>query len=149
MLSVASSRNVSFRRKGAQLLGGSPAASPRSRQRLVATKKDEVYNPQHINSLPPDVRAFVYAMCNEPRALHTFAEQAPPLDPDVADTAPTVSALTPYDHEHLITYLRLLDADADGADWHEVASIVLHIDWSESPIAPGGRSRATSRERSG
>jgi hypothetical protein len=36
--------------------------------------KDEVYNPQHINSLPPEVRAFVYATCNEPRALHTFAE---------------------------------------------------------------------------
>jgi hypothetical protein len=35
---------------------------------------------------------------------------------------------TPYDHEHLITYLRVLDAEADGADWTEVARIVLHID---------------------
>jgi hypothetical protein len=52
----------------------------------------------------------------------------PPLDPDVADTAPTDPVLTPYDHEHLITYLRLLDADADGADWREVARIVLHLD---------------------
>jgi hypothetical protein len=51
-----------------------------------------------------------------------------PLDPDVADTAPTDPALTPYDHEHLITYLRLLDADAEGADWREVARIVLHLD---------------------
>jgi T6SS, Transcription factor, DNA binding domain len=59
--------------------------------------------------------------------------QAPPLDPDVADTAPTVSVLTPYDHEHLITYLRLLDADVDGADWREVASIVLHIDSDREP----------------
>jgi hypothetical protein len=33
--------------------------------------------------------------------------------------------------EHLITYLRLLDADAEGADWREVARIVLHLD-------PGG-----------
>lgn len=47
---------------------------------------------------------------------------------DVADTAPTDSVLTPYDYEHLITYLRLLDADADGADCREVARIVLHRD---------------------
>jgi hypothetical protein len=51
-----------------------------------------------------------------------------PLDPDVADTAPTASVLTPYDHEHTITYLRLLDADAEGADWRDVARIVLHLD---------------------
>jgi hypothetical protein len=31
--------------------------------------------------------------------------QSPPLDPDVADIAPTERALTPYDHEHAITYL--------------------------------------------
>ena len=54
--------------------------------------------------------------------------QKPPLDPDVADTAPSDSVLTVYDEEHLITYLRLLDADAQGADWREVARIVLHID---------------------
>jgi hypothetical protein len=34
----------------------------------------------------------------------------------------------PYDEEHIITYLRMLDADAEGADWREVAQIVLHID---------------------
>jgi hypothetical protein len=56
------------------------------------------------------------------------AMQKPPLDPDVADTAPTDSVLTVYDEEHLITYLRLLDADAAGADWRDVARIVLHID---------------------
>ena len=52
----------------------------------------------------------------------------PPLDPDVADIAPTEPALTPYDHEHAITYVRMLDADAEGADWSEVSLIVLHID---------------------
>jgi hypothetical protein len=36
--------------------------------------------------------------------------------------------LTVYDEEHLITYLRLLDTDAQGADWREVARLVLHID---------------------
>jgi hypothetical protein len=37
-------------------------------------QSDEVYNPQHISSLPPEIRDSVYAVCNEPRALHTFAE---------------------------------------------------------------------------
>lgn len=36
--------------------------------------------------------------------------------------------LTDYDHLHLITYLRLLDAETDGADWQEVAELVLKID---------------------
>jgi hypothetical protein len=39
-----------------------------------------------------------------------------PLDPDVADTAPSDSVLTVYDKEHVITHLRLLDADAQAAD---------------------------------
>ena len=58
--------------------------------------------------------------------------QLPPLDPDVADNAPSSAALTTYDEEHLVTYLRLrlrlLDADAEGADWRDVARIVLHLD---------------------
>jgi hypothetical protein len=57
----------------------------------------------------------------------------PPLDPDVADEAPAADALIAYDYEHLITYLRLLDAEADGAPWSEVASIVLHIDPTSEP----------------
>lgn len=59
--------------------------------------------------------------------------QKPPLDPDVADIAPDTSRLTVYDEEHIITYLRLLDADAEGADWREVARIVLHIDPQREP----------------
>ncbi|WP_349543224.1 DUF2285 domain-containing protein [Bradyrhizobium sp. ARR65] len=51
----------------------------------------------------------------------------PPRDPDVADAAPTDPVLTVYDEEHIITYLRMLDADKEGADWREVAQIVLHI----------------------
>jgi hypothetical protein len=54
--------------------------------------------------------------------------QEPPLDPDVADVAPSSSTLTGYDQEHLVTYLRLLDAEAEGGDWREVARIVLHIE---------------------
>lgn len=41
---------------------------------------------------------------------------------------PSDSVLTVYDEEHLITYLRLLDADAESADWREVARAVLHLD---------------------
>ena len=52
----------------------------------------------------------------------------PALDPDVADVAPNESVLTTYDEEHLVTYWRLLDAEAAGADWKEVTQIVLHID---------------------
>jgi hypothetical protein len=57
----------------------------------------------------------------------------PPLDPPVSDTAPIEPVLTGYDQQHLITYLRLLDADAEGADWREVANIVLHIDPEREP----------------
>jgi len=52
----------------------------------------------------------------------------PPLDPDVADAAPTDQILTVYDEQHVVTYMRLLEAENEGADWKEVARIVLHID---------------------
>ncbi|MFB9266569.1 DUF2285 domain-containing protein [Bradyrhizobium erythrophlei] len=54
--------------------------------------------------------------------------QKPSLDPDVADRAPDDRALTPYDEQHVVTYLRLLQAEGEGADWRDVARIVLHID---------------------
>ena len=57
----------------------------------------------------------------------------PPLDPPVNDQAPEGDVLTRYDQEHLVTYLRLLDADAERAEWTEVARIVLHIDPSHEP----------------
>jgi hypothetical protein len=51
----------------------------------------------------------------------------------VADTAPSEPTLTGYDMEHLVVYLRLLDAEADGADWREVAQIVLEADPAQEP----------------
>jgi hypothetical protein len=48
--------------------------------------------------------------------------------PPVADIAPDADVVTHYDQQHYITYLRLLDAESEGADWHEVAKIVLHLD---------------------
>lgn len=52
----------------------------------------------------------------------------PELDPDVDDLAPIEPDVTLYDEAHFVTYLRLLDAETDGADWEEVARIVLHRD---------------------
>jgi hypothetical protein len=54
--------------------------------------------------------------------------RTPNLEPPVNDAAPSDAVLTSYDEQHLITYLRLLDATAEQADWREVARIVLHID---------------------
>ena|SRR5436190_9876341 len=56
-----------------------------------------------------------------------------PLDPDVADAAPTEQILTTYDEQHVVTYTRLLQAESEGADWREVARIVLHIDSEREP----------------
>jgi hypothetical protein len=58
---------------------------------------------------------------------------SPPLDPNVADTAPDDPVLTVYDEEHVVTYLRLLDAEADNADWREAARLILHIDAVREP----------------
>jgi len=52
----------------------------------------------------------------------------PLLDPNVADLAPADPALTDYDKQHMITYLRMLDADQQGDDWRDVSRIVLRID---------------------
>jgi hypothetical protein len=60
-----------------------------------------------------------------------------PIDPDVADVAPCDAVPTAYDEQHVVTYMRLLAADSEGADWREVARLVLHID----PEAEPGRAR--------
>jgi len=57
----------------------------------------------------------------------------PPLDPDVADVAPNEPALTAYDEQHVVTYMRLLQAESEGADWMEVARLVLHMDPEQEP----------------
>jgi hypothetical protein len=41
----------------------------------------------------------------------------PPLNQDVADLAPDGAELTAYDEEHVVTYVRMLDADTEEADW--------------------------------
>ncbi|WP_431014534.1 DUF2285 domain-containing protein [Bradyrhizobium pachyrhizi] len=58
----------------------------------------------------------------------------PPADqPGVANEPPFESELTAYDEAHVVTYWRMLDADAEGADWREVSRIVLGVDPEREP----------------
>jgi hypothetical protein len=50
------------------------------------------------------------------------------VEPQLDDAPPASSSVTEYDLAHKITYLRLLDAATDAADWREVARIVLGLD---------------------
>jgi hypothetical protein len=59
------------------------------------------------------------------RAAYPCHMQQPP---HVAESAADEPFLTGYDMAHLVTYLRLLDADAEGAAWQEAARIVLSLD---------------------
>lgn len=54
--------------------------------------------------------------------------------PRLAETAPVDDELTAYDIRHLATYLRLLDAEEEGAPWQEAASIVLELDPEADPV---------------
>ena len=38
-----------------------------------------------------------------------------------------------YDERHLTTYLRLLDAAEEGADWREVVAVIFGIDPEREP----------------
>ncbi|KQY28329.1 hypothetical protein ASD21_15855 [Caulobacter sp. Root1455] len=55
------------------------------------------------------------------------------LQHPVADEAPWSQTLTDYDQRHLVTYLRLLDADQDGADWREASLLILGRDARQAP----------------
>ena len=62
----------------------------------------------------------------------------PTLEPDLLPAPPCSDDLTDYDYRLLIVYLRLLDAEADGADWADVARIVLRLD----PVCEPRKARA-------
>ncbi len=51
----------------------------------------------------------------------------------IADEVPWSDSLTAYDQAHLVVYLRLLDANADGASQHEMAEVILGIDPVKEP----------------
>jgi hypothetical protein len=49
------------------------------------------------------------------------------------DAAPQLPMITPYDEAHFTDYLRLLDADADGADWREAVAVIFELDPAIDP----------------
>jgi hypothetical protein len=48
--------------------------------------------------------------------------------PTFSEAPPAADTVTAYDEDHLVTYLRMLDAAAEGADWREVVSLVFGLD---------------------
>lgn len=53
--------------------------------------------------------------------------------PPFEDNPPADERVTPYDEHHFVTYLRILDAEAEGAGWREIAAIVFGLDPSIDP----------------
>ena len=53
--------------------------------------------------------------------------------PDFDDRPPDSARLTSYDERHLATYIRLLDADEEGADWREAVRIIFGLDADLDP----------------
>ncbi|USI71514.1 DNA -binding domain-containing protein [Sphingomonas morindae] len=53
--------------------------------------------------------------------------------PQLLDDPPASDELTGYDREHMILYLRLLDASRDGADWREAVEILFGLDPAQEP----------------
>lgn len=49
------------------------------------------------------------------------------------DQPPQLDRVSSYDEKHLADYIRLLDAEAEGADWCEVVSIIFGIDPNKEP----------------
>lgn len=49
------------------------------------------------------------------------------------ESPPVSDRVTPYDERHMVTYLRLLDADADGAGWQEIVRLIFAIDPAACP----------------
>ena len=48
--------------------------------------------------------------------------------PAFEDHPPGGEQLTPYDERHAATYLRLLGAEDEGADWREAVRIIFGLD---------------------
>lgn len=53
--------------------------------------------------------------------------------PAFEDRPPHTDHVNAYDERHLVTYIRLLDADAEGADWREAVRIIFGLDAAKEP----------------
>lgn len=49
------------------------------------------------------------------------------------DSPPMTERVNAYDEAHLADYLRLLDADEEGADWRRAVSIIFELDVEADP----------------
>ena len=49
------------------------------------------------------------------------------------DQPPQLNRVSPYDEKHLASYIRLLDAEAEGADWREAVALIFGIDPNKEP----------------
>lgn len=48
--------------------------------------------------------------------------------PEFDDAPPAIDRVTSYDERHFVTYLRLIDAADENADWREAVSLIFGID---------------------
>ncbi|HEV2652200.1 MAG TPA: DUF2285 domain-containing protein [Rhizomicrobium sp.] len=53
--------------------------------------------------------------------------------PAFEDCPPDSPRLTSYDERNLASYIRLLDADEEGADWREAVKIIFGLDPEKEP----------------
>lgn len=53
--------------------------------------------------------------------------------PAFEDCPPDSPRLTSYDERNLACYIRLLDADEEGADWREAVKIIFGLDPEKEP----------------
>lgn len=126
---------------------------------LSANSLRGLCNPTHVRPMAGR-RHYVQGsglkvLCPCVRGLQTSGRQAPDGNPEemsctprarasaempkqindtkIADEAPWSNELTSYDEAQLVTYLRLLDASAEGASDDEMAKIILGIDPATEP----------------
>jgi hypothetical protein len=53
--------------------------------------------------------------------------------PSFEDRPPQLDRVSAYDERHLASYIRLLDAEAEGADWREAVAIIFGLDPAKEP----------------
>ena len=53
--------------------------------------------------------------------------------PSFEDRPPQLDRVSPYDERHLASYIRLLDAAAEGADWREAVAVIFGLDPNKEP----------------
>jgi hypothetical protein len=74
--------------------------------------------------------------CFLPASLLSMSRRITPMTraaPQFFDEPPQSLKITPYDHAHRVLYIRLLDADRDGADWREAVQVLFGLDPDRDP----------------